>query len=129
MFSSPLSPELKKSHGTNSCQVRRGDTVKIMRGDRAGFEGKVRNINSKKYRIFVEGTTREKVDGTPAFVPLHPSKVMITRLNLDDKRRKKALERKRVSKTDKRASMVKKAVKEKAPKPSSKKEMMETEGE
>ena len=96
-FSAPLSSKLKDSHGTNSVQVRKGDTVMIMRGDRKGSEGKVNQIDRKNYRIFVEGATREKVDGTTIPVPIHPSKVMITRLNLDDKWRKKAMERKIVA--------------------------------
>ena len=96
-FSAPLSSKLKESHSTNSVPVRKGDTVTIMRGDRKGSEGKVTQINRKKYRIFVEGATREKVDGTTTFIPIHPSKVMITRLNLDDKWRKKILERKGVT--------------------------------
>ncbi|MHC3129597.1 MAG: 50S ribosomal protein L24 [Candidatus Bathyarchaeota archaeon] len=96
-FSAPLSSKLKESHGANSVPVRNGDTVMIMRGDRKGSEGKVTQINRKKYRIFIEGATREKVDGTTTFIPIHPSKVMITRLNLDDKWRKKILERKGVT--------------------------------
>lgn len=96
-FSAPLSSKLKESHGANSVPVRNGDTVMIMRGDRKGSEGKVTQINRKKYRIFIEGATREKVDGTTTLIPIHPSKVMITRLNLDDKWRKKILERKGVT--------------------------------
>lgn len=93
-FSVPLSSKLKESHGTNSIPVRKGDTVRIMRGDRKGSEGKVTQIDRKNYRVFIEGANREKVDGTTILVPIHPSKVMITRLNLDDKWRKKVLERK-----------------------------------
>jgi len=93
-FSAPLSSKLKESHGTNSIPIRKGDTVMIMRGDRRNTEGKVTQIDTQKYRIFVEGANREKVDGTSIPVPIHPSKVMITRLNLDDKWRKKILERK-----------------------------------
>ncbi len=93
-FSAPLSLKLKGSHNTNSVPLRTGDTVKIMRGDRKGFEGKVNRVDRRKYRIFVEGVTREKVDGTTTLIPIHPSKVMITRLNLDDKQRRKMLERK-----------------------------------
>jgi large subunit ribosomal protein L24 len=96
-FSAPLSSKLKESHSTNSVPVRKGDTVMIMRGDRKGSEGKVTQINRKNYRIFLEGANREKVDGTSIPVPIHPSKVMITRLNLDDKWRKKILERKGVT--------------------------------
>ncbi|UCE29969.1 MAG: 50S ribosomal protein L24 [Candidatus Bathyarchaeota archaeon] len=93
-FSAHLSLQLKASHNTNSIPVRVGDTVQIMRGDRKGFEGKVTGVDRKKYRISVEGVTREKVDGTATPTPIHPSKVRILRLNLDDKRRKEALKRK-----------------------------------
>ncbi len=97
-FAALLSPELRKSHGTRSLPVRSGDTVRVMRGDHKGFEGKVTRVDKKKFRIYVEGLTREKVDGTTIFVPVHPSKVMITKLNLDDKWRKKILERRKVKK-------------------------------
>ncbi len=93
-FSAPLSPDLKSSHNTNSIPVRAGDTVRIMRGDYRGFEGKVTRVDRKEYRVFVEGVTREKVDGSTAFIPIHPSKVMITRLNLGDKWRREILKRK-----------------------------------
>jgi large subunit ribosomal protein L24 len=98
LFAAPLSPELRKSHGVKTIPVRSGDTVRIMRGDHKGFEGKIARVDREKYRIYVEGLTREKVDGTTTFVPIHPSKVMITRLNLDDKWRKKILERKKEAK-------------------------------
>lgn len=94
-FAALLSPELRKSYGTRSLPVRSGDTVRVMRGDRKGFEGKVSRVDRRSYRIYVEGLTREKVDGTTVFVPVHPSKVMITKLNLEDKWRKKILERKK----------------------------------
>lgn len=90
-FGAPLSPSLKASHQLNSVSVRTGDTVKIMRGDRKGIEGKVTKVDRKKYRLFVEGVTREKVDGSTVLVPIHPSKVMITNLNLDDKWRRESL--------------------------------------
>jgi large subunit ribosomal protein L24 len=133
LFAAPLSPELRASHGVKTLPVRSGDSVRIMRGDQKGFEGKITSINRKKYRIFVEGLTREKVDGTTIFVPVHPSKVMITRLNLDDKWRKKILERKKVArkkveevaeKPPKEVVELKEAVEEKPPgkKPKRKKE-------
>ncbi len=94
-FAALFSPELRASHGVRVLPVRSGDTVRIMRGDHKGFEGKVTRIDRGKYRIYVEGLTREKVDGTTIFLPIHPSKVMITNLNLEDKWRKQVLERKR----------------------------------
>jgi len=97
LFAAPLAPELKTAHRIKAFPVRSGDTVRIMRGDHKGFEGKITRIDREKYRIYVEGLTREKVDGTTIFVPVHPSKVMITTLNLDDKWRKKILEGKKVA--------------------------------
>jgi len=94
LLAAHLSPELRATHIAKSFPVRSGDTIRVMRGDHKGLEGKITRIDLKKYRIYVEGLTREKVDGTTIFVPVHPSKLMITRLNLDDKWRKKILERK-----------------------------------
>ncbi len=96
LFAAPLSPELRTSHSVKTLPVRSGDSVRIMRGDHKGIEGKITRVDRAKYRIYVEGLTREKVDGTTIFVPIHPSKVMITRLNLEDKWRKRILERKKV---------------------------------
>jgi large subunit ribosomal protein L24 len=95
LFGAPLSAELRASHGIKTLPVRSGDTVRIMRGDHRGLEGKITRIDRSSYRIYVEGLTREKVDGTAIFVPVHPSKVTITGLILDDKWRKKILERKK----------------------------------
>lgn len=94
LFSAPLSDELIKSHGVDSLPVRTGDSVRILRGDRKGLEGKVIGVDRKNYRIFVEGVTREKVDGTAIQIPIHPSKVIITSLNLDDKWRREIIKRK-----------------------------------
>jgi large subunit ribosomal protein L24 len=99
LLAAHLSPQLRTTHLVKSLAVRNGDTVRVMRGDHKGFEGKITRIDLKAYRIYMEGLTREKVDGTTIFVPVHPSKVMVTRLNLDDKWRKKILERKQKAQT------------------------------
>lgn len=87
-----LSEELRKKYGKRSIRVRKGDKVKIMRGEFAGHEGKVLEVDMKKIRIKVDGATITKVDGTEVAVPIHPSNVMITNLEMDDVR-KKILER------------------------------------
>ena len=93
-MSAPLSHELFEEYKTRSIQVREGDTVTVMRGNFAGVEGKVTKVNHKKATISIDGVTREKTDGTSTTIPIHPSKVTIKNLNLDDKRRKEILERK-----------------------------------
>ena len=95
LMSAPLSHELTASKGAKTLPVRRGDTILIKRGDNKGFEGKVSRVDLKAYRIYIEGLTREKVDGTNIFIPIHPSKVEIRNLNLDDKWRKNILDRKK----------------------------------
>lgn len=122
IFSAPLSPDLKKSHGIGTLPVRSGDTVKIVRGERKGFEGKITGVDRTKYRISIEGVTREKVDGTAIPVSVHPSKVMITNLNLDDKWRKEILRRKGVGEKAKPSAVVQeKIVKEEKRRPRKKK--------
>jgi large subunit ribosomal protein L24 len=95
LMAAPLSKEIAEKQGTKTMPVRKGDTVRIQRGDNKGFEGKISRVDMKNYRIYIEGLTREKVDGTNIFLPVHPSKVMIKNLNLNDKKRKAVIERKK----------------------------------
>ena len=93
-LSANLSPELAKAYGIKSIPIRKGDTVVAMRGNFRDVEGKITKIDAKNTSINIEGVVREKNDGTTIFLPIHPSKVRVIRLNLDDKRRKDILERK-----------------------------------
>jgi len=91
LLTAPLSDDLRQSQGRRSYPVRKGDTVKILRGDFAGIEGKITKVETNKQRLFVEGVQREKVAGTSANVSVHSSKVIITKLNLEDKWRSDSL--------------------------------------
>ncbi len=93
-----LSPELRERYGVKRLPVHSGDTVRIMRGNWAGQEGKVLKVDLSKLRINIEGVTITKADGTPKFYPIHPSNVMIVSLNLDDNYRKEIIERKQKAK-------------------------------
>jgi large subunit ribosomal protein L24 len=116
LMAAPLSNELASSKGAKTLPIRKGDTVRIMRGDNKGFEGKVSRVDLKTYRIYLEGLTREKVDGTNIFLAVHPSKVQIRNLTLDDKWRKNILERKTApEKKDKKSKD--KSAKKTEPKP------------
>jgi len=132
LMSAPLAPELVSSKGAKTLPVRKGDTVRVVRGDHAGFEGKVNRVDLKRFRIFLEGLTREKVDGTNIFVSVHPSKVMIKNLKLDDKWRKAIVERKEeleLPKKEKIVELVKKPQKKKAAKKRKQKTTTEKEVE
>lgn len=93
LLAAPLSSDLRSRYGRRSFPIRQGDTVKILRGDFAGIEGKVSDIDTSSQRVFVEGVTRERVAGTSTKVSIHASKVMITNLNLDDKWRADSLKK------------------------------------
>lgn len=89
----PLSPELRKQLGIKRLIVRKGDVVKIMRGDWKEHEGKVVDVDLKRVRIHIEGVTLKKADGSEVYYPIHPSKVMIIKLGEIDEIRKKIIER------------------------------------
>ena len=91
---SHLSKEIRKKYSKRSLSARKGDKVKIMRGQFKKYEGKITNIDIKNIMVFVDGIETTKKDGTKKLVALHPSNLMITELNLDDKFRQKLLERK-----------------------------------
>ena len=92
-LSATLSKDLKEKHTFDHVTLRKGDTVKIVRGDFRGIEGKVSKTYSKSGQINVEGVTREKLKGGTVQVKINASKVTVTSLNLDDKLRRKALEK------------------------------------
>lgn len=92
-FSAPLSPSLKGQYGTRSLPLRRDDTVTITKGDRKLTEGRVLRVDSKRNRLYVEGVTRTRMDGSTAQIPIRPENVMITRLTLDDAKRREILDR------------------------------------
>ncbi len=88
-----LAPDLIGQYGTRSMPVRRGDRVRIMRGDFAGHEDEVTEVDLEKGVVYIKDVTTDKVDGTKAFIPVKASNLEITRLNLDDDRRQKILQR------------------------------------
>jgi large subunit ribosomal protein L24 len=85
---SNLSNNLKKEYNTKSVRIVKGDSVKIMRGEYKGVEGKVEKLNTIKGRLSIEGVQREKIKGGQVKVQIHASNVRITSLHLDDKYRK-----------------------------------------
>ena len=90
---SHLSKDLRKKYSKRSIGLRKGDKVKIMQGQFKKHEGKIEKINLKKTKVFVSGVELTKRDGTKRLFALHPSNLMITELNLEDKLRQKTLER------------------------------------
>lgn len=64
----------------------------MTRGTNKGREGKIVSVYRLKYIVHIERLVREKSNGQPVQLPIHPSKVVITKLKLD-KDRESILER------------------------------------
>lgn len=88
-----LSDELRESYGRRSAGVRKGDKVKIMRGDFNGHEGTVEKVSLKRGRVHISGVVKKKASGMERFYPVHPSNLMIIKFDLKDERRRETLER------------------------------------
>ena len=93
-ISAPLSPNLRAEHGARSMPVIVDDTVSIIKGDRKLAEGKVLRVDTKNSKLYIEGVTRSRMDGSTVQIPIKAQNVMITRLNLNDQWRRRILERK-----------------------------------
>jgi large subunit ribosomal protein L24 len=104
MLSAHLDKELRKKYGKRSFPIRKGDLVKITFGKNKGKKGKVSVVNIRKFRVAIEGIQISRKDGTKVNLWFEPSNLLIQELELNDKKRMKALVRK--------ASEVKKTKKE-----------------
>jgi large subunit ribosomal protein L24 len=89
---SPLSKDLKEKYQCKSIRVIDGDNVKVLRGEFKGIEGKVTRVSTEKRGIAIEGIKREKLKGGNVDIFIHPSNVIITSLNLEDKWRQNKLQ-------------------------------------
>jgi len=92
-LSAPLSPSLKIQYGAKTMPVRLDDTLMVTKGDRKLTEGKVIRVDTKKCKLYIEGLTRTKLDGTVVQIPIRPENVMIVGLELRDPKRKAILDR------------------------------------
>lgn len=86
-----LSEDLLLKYNIRSIPVRKGDTVKIMRGALKGHVDKIAKVNLKKGLVTVENATIAKADGTQLPKWVHPSNLIITKIDLSDPWRKKKL--------------------------------------
>ena len=93
-MASHLSKELRQKHSKRSITLRKGDKVKIMRGNFKGKVGVIEKVSSKMEKVFLNEIEVIKKDGTKQLVPLNPSNLLIIQLNTDDKKRKLKSEKK-----------------------------------
>ncbi|MBS3146146.1 50S ribosomal protein L24 [Candidatus Woesearchaeota archaeon] len=94
LMSAQLSDTLKTKYHKNSLPLRKGDTVKIMRGQFKKTTGKITKVLLRLNKVLIDNATITKKDGSKVFYPIHPSNVSISELILEDKRRLKRIEKK-----------------------------------
>ena len=89
---SHLSKDLRQKYGTRSIRVTIGDTVRVLRGEFKGVDGKVKEVNTLKRAVTIEGIKKEKLKGGQFDVYIHSSNLLVTELNTSDKWRIQKLE-------------------------------------
>ena len=100
-FGVHLDKELRKQVKVRSVQARKGDTVKIMRGNKefVGKQGKLTSVLRKKRMVLIEGITKKKLNGTDRLVPFRPSNLLLVAFeDKDEKRFKRKTVKKKVAK-------------------------------
>ncbi|MBI4441158.1 50S ribosomal protein L24 [Candidatus Woesearchaeota archaeon] len=96
-MSAPLVKPLRQKLGTRNIPVRKGDKVKVLRGQFKGKIGAVQQVNTKRRLVFIEGVDFTRKNGSKVQYGVHPSKVIITELH-EDKRRLKHIQQKKETK-------------------------------
>jgi large subunit ribosomal protein L24 len=88
MLKCRLDEFLREEYGLRSLVVKKGDLVRVMRGQFRDTEGKVVKVDYSTIRVYLESATTTKADGKEAQIPVHPSNLMLVKLELDDDRKR-----------------------------------------
>ncbi len=108
---SALSKDLHKKYGKRSVRVNEGDSVKIVRGEFKGVDGKIGKISPQKNSVTIEGIKKEKTKGDKFDVYIHTSNLVVTSLNTENKWRIAKLEGKDPKKQPKKTPTKEESVK------------------
>ncbi|MCI4332992.1 MAG: 50S ribosomal protein L24 [Thermoplasmata archaeon] len=92
-MSVPLSRELRARYGRRSLPVRKGDTVRVLSGSYStvGEERRVAQVNRRDYRLTLDNVTTKTADAKLKPLPIRPSHLVLTKLNLSDPWRRRIL--------------------------------------
>jgi len=109
---SALSKDLHKKYGKRSIRVVEGDSVKIVRGEYKGVDGKISKVSTQKSTVSIEGIKKEKTKGDKFDVYIHTSNLLVTSLNSEDRWRMAKIEGKDPKKQPKKTPVKEESVKE-----------------
>ena len=97
LLSCRIADFLEEEYGIKKLPVRVGDSVRVVKGDFVDIEGEIMEIK-KNLRLIIKECKLEKADGTTYYVPVHVSKVIITKLKEEGRKidplRRQIIERK-----------------------------------
>jgi large subunit ribosomal protein L24 len=88
LLSARLSKELREKIKKRSATVKKGDKVKVMRGDFKGKTGLVASVDYKRATVKVEGISRRNSRGVDVLVPLKASNLMIIEKKFEEEKKK-----------------------------------------
>ncbi len=79
MVCAHISKELAAKLGTarRSVSVRKGDKVRLMRGEKKGHTGKVVEVNLADLKVYIEGVSHRNAKGVEKTYPVDPSNLLI----------------------------------------------------
>lgn len=82
-----LDEKLQKELGKRSITLRKGDTVKVMRGSFEGKEGKITSVERGARKIFIEKLIIKKRNGKDIQVKIDASNVLVIDIDRTDRKR------------------------------------------
>jgi len=94
LLGSHLSKDLRLKLKTRSLRARKGDKVKVTRGQHKGKTGIIDLVNTKRMKVFITGVEFIKKDGSKAMYPIHTSNLIILELHADKRRTDQGAEKK-----------------------------------
>jgi large subunit ribosomal protein L24 len=82
-----LDEKLQKELGRRSITLRKGDTVKVLRGSFNGKEGKITSVDRGARKIFIEKLIIKKSNGKEIPVKVDASNVLVIDIDRTDRKR------------------------------------------
>lgn len=86
-----MSKELRSMYRIRALPVVVGDTVAVLKGAFKGKTGKVNSVDAGQAAVYIDGVEEVRKDGTKAFKPVQAANLVITELELKDRRRAEKL--------------------------------------
>ncbi|MCI4350631.1 MAG: 50S ribosomal protein L24 [Thermoplasmata archaeon] len=91
LMSVPLSRDLRARYGRRQMPVRKGDTVRVLRGSYIGREERVARVDRRSYSVTLDNITVKTGEAKLKPLPLRTNSLLLVRLNLADPWRRRVL--------------------------------------